>query len=214
VKITRRIKVCLALALGCLAGCSNDTAHSLSRDYRNINNECIDALMMVTSESRAKYANVKIFKSFSERISPIDKRAASYEQNTDDKQIVMEMVTTESVAMLLAENSINQRRFKLEQQRIKNLLEFNRKTEVDKLKAEGQANPDVKVREKWPNLSELASGASLNAFKSHLDKGTAIAELNVKIRQNAFKKARGNEEAFKGLDLLFQDRVKRFDNIN
>ena len=189
-RIARSKKAWLGLVLCCLAGCSNDTAHSLSRDYRNINNECIDALMMVTSEARAKFVTDKIFKTFPDRVGPLDKRAATYEQNTDDKTIVLQMISSESVAILLAENIINQRRLKLEQERIKNLLAFKVRTEIEKLKAEGQANPDAKARDKWPSLNDLATGGTVSTFKTHLEKGTPIATLFSNFPKKAWDKAR------------------------
>ena len=214
VRIIRKKKAWLALALCCVAGCSNDSAHSLSRDYRNINNECIDGLMMVTSEARAKFVTEKIFKTFSDRIGPVDKRAASYEQNTDDSVIVMQMVTTESVAMLFAENKINQRRLKLEQDRLKNLLEFNRQTELDNLKAEGQANPDVNVREivAEPQRSGGRHGA-LTMFKANLDKGTALAELFAKCSPPRDGRTPCRRRAWEEMNAAFLETIKKFDKL-
>jgi hypothetical protein len=213
-KITRKKKVWLALVLCSVAGCSNDSAHTLSRDYRNMNNECIDAMMMVTSESRAKFAATKIFKPFPDRIGPLDQRTANFEQNTDDNVIVLQVVNTESVAILFAENSINQRRFKLEQDRIKNLVAFKIRTEEDKLKAEGQANPVVKAGDKWPNLNDFATGLATSTFKSHLDKGTALFALYKRFNTKPWQKALPKVGLWEPMNAAFLENVKKFDKLD
>ncbi len=208
-KSVRKKRACLALVLTCLAGCSNDTAHSLSRDYRNINNECIDALMMVTSEGRAKFATDKIFKTFPDRVGPVDKREQTYEQNTDDKIVMLEMISSESVAILFAENGIIQKRLKLEQDRIRNLVDSKVRTEVEKRKAEGEANPVVKARDLWPNLSDLAAGTTTSTFKTHLDKGTQLADLFKRFNDKAWDKARPKN--WVELKAAFVEKVKNFE---
>ena len=47
----KRCLLVLCLVAG-LSGCT-DTIDSVTREYRNANNEAIDAMMMVTSEARA-----------------------------------------------------------------------------------------------------------------------------------------------------------------
>jgi uncharacterized protein (DUF4213/DUF364 family) len=95
-------RAALLFCLAGLSGCSTDSAHSLSRDYRSLNNEAIDALMMATTEQRAQIAKTKILKSYSDRLQAIDKRFATWVQNTDDKVIVLDTFTDESVPTLLA----------------------------------------------------------------------------------------------------------------
>ncbi len=80
-------KTALAMVVLGLAGCSSDSAHTLSRDYRNLNNECIDAMMMITSERAATFARDKIYKPYSDRLGIIDHRcdvlAAKYRGHSD-----------------------------------------------------------------------------------------------------------------------------------
>jgi hypothetical protein len=168
---------CLA-SLPSLAGCSTDSANSLSRDYRNLNNEAIDALMMVTSEERAQLAKTKILgKVYTERLQAIDKRMDSWLQNTDDKLIVLETMTSESVVTLLAELPINAKRLELEQKRLGNLLAAKIKEGVD---------PKA-----CPALNDLGStGASLSTLKNQFGTNKfaglifAFNDKNVKKWQN------------------------------
>jgi hypothetical protein len=211
-RIVRKKQAWLGLALCCVAGCSNDSAQSLSRDYRNISNECIDALMMVTGESRAKFANDRVLKPFADRIGKVDNRTQLYEQNTDDKVVMLQMVDTESVAILVAEGQINRTRFKLEQDRIKNLLGTLVGNEVEKRKAEGEANPIVKASEKWPNLNDIAMGSSTAKLREYLDKGPMLTKLFEKFGTKAWDKARPKN--WDVLNTAFLDKVKKFDKLD
>ena len=165
---------CLA-SLPSLAGCSTDSANSLSRDYRNLNNEAIDALMMVTSEDRAQLAKTKILgKVYTERLQAIDKRMDSWLQNTEDKLVVIETMSSESVVTLLAELPINAKRLDLEQKRIGNLL-------AAKIK-EG-ADPKA-----CPALNDLgSSGASVSTLKNQFG-NNKFAKLLIDFNNPAVKK--------------------------
>jgi hypothetical protein len=139
-------RAALLVCLAGLSGCSTDSADSLSRDYRNLNNEAIDALMMCTSEARAVVARDKILKAYPDRLTALDKRMATWLQNTDDKLIVLDTLFSDSVATLLAELPINAKRLEYELQRLQNLAR-----EVP-----------------GPVLTELARGAGLNGLKQQL----------------------------------------------
>src|ERR1043166_4421250 len=78
-----------------LWGCS-DNASSLSRDYRNLNNEYLDTLMMVRDEETARWANEKVFKAYQGRKEKVDAREETWARNTDDKEILKDMMSSES----------------------------------------------------------------------------------------------------------------------
>src|SRR5688500_16287414 len=136
------VLVLIPLAAGC-----TESADGLSRDYRNLNNEFIDALMLVSGESRAKHANEKVLKTYTDRLGKIDKRVATWEMNRENESIAQDTLTSESVALYFAECQHNQKRLALERERIKKLMESMQ-----------ARNPGADPGQEWPNLHEIASG--------------------------------------------------------
>jgi hypothetical protein len=203
-KLVRRLAL-LPVVL-CLAGCRGDSAGAISRDYRNINNEVIDSLMMVTGESRAKFANEKILKTYNERVGAVDKRVEIWEQNREIADIVLDMLTSESTSTLFAENQINLKRLDLERKRIQRLLDMKKQEETDRRRQLGDPNPVVDSRKEWPNLHDLAGGGQLSSFKQNLENGGKLAGLfkklveqgkknlppNIKELRDAFDERRNN----------------------
>jgi len=166
-------RVALLVCLTGLAGCSTDSAHSLSRDYRNLTNEAIDGLMMCTSEARAQFVKTKIISAYQERQMKLDKRFDSWVQNTDDKLIVLDIMDSDSVATLLAEIPINYKRLDYEQQRIAAMVA-----------AHAREVPDVK--KDWPVLSEFAAGTGLSIIKNHLKPSDANGRSMHKVASLVF----------------------------
>jgi hypothetical protein len=213
VKAAKKKRVWIALALCCLAGCSNDTANSLSRDYRNINNECVDGLMMVTSESRAKFVNEKIFKTYSDRVALIDKRAANYQQNTDDVQIIRETLNSESLAILFAEISANKKRMDLETARIRKIFDTRVKEHMDRFKAGGDKDAEARAKEEtrkeWPNLSAFAEAHAQTTVAREWVKDNALATLVSKFPTKQWDGPRGRVPEFKELMEKFSEKIKK-----
>jgi hypothetical protein len=201
--ITRR-RALVGLALCALTGCSTDNPTSLSRDFRNLNNEAIDALMMVTNESRAKFVNDKIIGTYQDRYGKIEKRMQTYVQNTENETIILDTLRSESVAILLAESQFNIPRLNHEQQRLKKLLEATVQREKDRRKEAGDPDP-VNVDKFCPSLNALATSDHAPLHDS-LKKGTPMAALVADFGKDKFKAARkpGFEDLFKD----FQDKVK------
>ncbi len=203
-------KLVLLPLLCTLVGCSTDNASSLARDYRNLNNEYLDALMMVTSESTAKFAQDKVIKPYSERKGKIDKRYQTWELNTDNKEIVKDLLSSESVTMLFAEHRINRIRLQREKDRLKKLLNSKIETEKERQRQAGVANPAVDSRKEWPNLSELAAGAVLNPLKDNIQtvNGCPLTALFDKFPDKAWDNERPRN--FKELVALFKEKEERF----
>jgi hypothetical protein len=171
-------KTALMVVAIAMAGCSTDSAHTLSRDYRNLDNEAIDALMMITGEARARFARDKIFKPYNERLTKIDDRAATWLQNTEDDFIVRDTMGSESVMTLIDESEVNKTRLKLELDRIKVLLDTKAKD-----------NPGVDPAKEWPALSSFAAGSETNSLKNHLDRNKFF-ELIAQFKTEKWGKAR------------------------
>jgi hypothetical protein len=216
-------RAALLLLLAGLTGCSTDNAKSLSRDYRNLNNEVIDALMMSTSEWRAELGKDKIIKPYTEKVGNIDKRFATWVQNTDDKEIIRDTLDSESVATLLAEAPINLRRLNHERARITRKVDARAKEHADRLtsegllerlRADGVANPEAVVMEKareetkkeWPVLVEFSLGTGLASLKTQLEKRGSFGELIPKFK-NDKRWLQQHPPNFKELDEQFAKRL-------
>src|SRR4051794_14561883 len=111
----------LLLFLGCSAGC-RDSADTLSRDYRNLNNEAIDALMMITSEGQAQAMHVRVLKDFGNRIQGVNDRCKNWKQNNEKEDYGSQIYTSDSVLILAVESEMNKERLDLETKRLKALL--------------------------------------------------------------------------------------------
>ncbi len=102
------------------AGCV-DTVDTVAREYRNSNNEVIDAMMVITTESQADGMTARIFKPMNDRYDAIDRKLTILITNRTKKEIVNEVYESEGVHMYLVELEINRQRYALEMTRLRNL---------------------------------------------------------------------------------------------
>lgn len=210
-KTIKKKRVWLALAFCCVAGCSNDSAHTLSRDYRNINNEFIDGLMTVTSERQAKFVNEKIIKPYSERVEKVNKRAATYEQNTDEKVIILEMLNSESVATFFAESAINTKRVAHEAARIKRIVDTRANAHAERLRAGGMKDPEAiekafeEARKELPTLNSM----TVQSLQANLNKPNPFGPLFAKFPGKDWQKHRPLN--FDDMNRAFLEKVKRLE---
>jgi hypothetical protein len=162
----------------CLAGCSTDSAKSLSRDYRSMINECIDGLMITTNEGRALYVRAKIFKPLGERVQVLDKRFDTWAQNTEDKLVAEDTISSESVMILIAEKKINQERLRRELDRLKKLVASKVQDETERRRQIGD-NAPVDPEKDWPNLHALSQGEGMGQLVNTLlgDRGTKFHQI-------------------------------------
>jgi hypothetical protein len=150
----------------CLVGCT-DTVDSVTREYRNANNEAIDAMMLVTSERRADDMIKRVFKTSTERYQAIDKRLETVERNTAKKKdFVKNVFESNGVHLYLNELEINAQRFSLEVIRMRNLA----KQLVEKEKPGAELN-DVSMQEVCPKIHELIRPGSpyLSTLRTQLE---------------------------------------------
>jgi hypothetical protein len=222
----------IAVALG-MTGCKSDDANSLSRAIRNMNNEAIDALMTVTRESQAKWVNEKILKTYSERLGEVETRMDKWTQTTENKDVCINTLTSESVSLLLAEDMINRRRLKHEVARVKRIIDTRVQQHVDeaiaageleKLKADGAKDPmgiivgraTEDTKKEWPTLFDMAAGTTTTALKAALGEGAInkgggrFAELLASFHKKEWGE-KNRPTNFKELTQEFQDRVKAFE---
>jgi hypothetical protein len=146
---------CVVLLVGC-----RESADALSRDYRNLNNEAVDTLMMVTGESSARLATERILKQYGERKKAIDDRFKTWKQNTDDDEITTTTLQSESVMFLLIETKINKQRAVLEKERIEKLFQTSGGS-----------------KEITPNLHELATTGKISGVAKDVGDQGAFGAL-------------------------------------
>ena len=80
----RRIVPLLFLLTG--AGCV-DNADSIAREFRNANNEVLDAMMMVTSEAQAGRMKIRVFAPLGDRLKFIERKLDIMDTNLGAKAL-------------------------------------------------------------------------------------------------------------------------------
>jgi hypothetical protein len=139
-----------------LAGCG-DTVDSLSQAYRNINNEVVDALMMVTDEPSARVANEKIVSTYAERIATLEARIGELKLNLGAHRFRDEFIRSESGVILLSEQKFNRARLALELDRLQKLgFQFQ------------QEKPAFDPEKTSPNLCALARAETTALLREKL----------------------------------------------
>ncbi len=103
-----------------LVGCT-DTVDSLSREYRNANNEGIDALMMITSDVSAQQMAIRVFRPLKDRYDNIDNRLKAVQNNSTNENFVTTTFQSNNVHLYLTELGVNRQRFTLEMLRLRRL---------------------------------------------------------------------------------------------
>jgi hypothetical protein len=162
------IRNVLFLLILLLAGCV-DTIDTVTREYRNTNNEAIDAMMMITSEAQAKRMTIRVFKPLTDRYKEIDKRLDAVQANRSKKEFVKEVCESNGTHLYLTELEVNRQRFSLEFIRLKHLMKAYVDRERELLIAGGDANPQINERELCPTLATmLTSDQSLGPVRAQL----------------------------------------------
>ena len=115
----RRCLLILGLLL-LLTGCT-DSIDSVTRELRNMNNEVIDAMMMVTNETQAHRMNARVFKPMRERYGEIERKLKIVNANRLKKEFAKEVLESDGMQVYLTDLAVNRQRFALEMTRLRNL---------------------------------------------------------------------------------------------
>lgn len=134
-----------------LTGCT-DTVDSVCREYRAANNECIDALMMVTSEAQAERMTARIFKPMKDRYGAIDTKLKIVRANRDMDELIKETFESDQLHLYLTDLQINLQRYSLELTRLRNLRRQLVEREKELL---GDPNAVVNAADVCPKLNDL-----------------------------------------------------------
>lgn len=116
-------RMCILVALFPLAGCV-DTPDSVAKEFRNANNEHIDAMMMVTNDTQAERMTVRVFSRMKERYDALDKKWDIMQQGmgrNPSQDTIREFLWADGVHLYRAEYRPNAQRFTLEMARLRDL---------------------------------------------------------------------------------------------
>lgn len=175
------------------SGCV-ESADSISREYRNLNNEAIDSLMMVTSEARARTAVDRVLSEYENKLKKIEDKVKAYKMNAKI-DILKQMYTSDSIVILTLENGYNKQRLEAEKKRLKRLF--------DTLKAE---QPGVELK----YLEELSkSGDKTNKIAQQLEKNSLLELFNQILKDPKLFKD-GPPPELKGFSESYQRKIDKF----
>src|SRR5205085_11426354 len=79
-KMIARSRLILIGLLFLVVGCT-DNIDSVTREYRAVNNEAIDALMMITTEAKAREMTIRVFKPLLKRYEGINNKLKIVKSN-------------------------------------------------------------------------------------------------------------------------------------
>jgi hypothetical protein len=172
--MTRNILLGLLTML--LVGCT-DSVDSLSREYRNTNNEAIDNLMMISSEAQAKSTLDRYFKPLRDRYESIDKRLELLNSNLK-KEFVKMTMESDGAHLYLSELQINRQRYALEVTRLRKLLKYTYDKQLE-LRKNNDPDATPSVQELCPSLDQLVNvEATLQPLRSQLDSPRLLAMMS------------------------------------
>jgi hypothetical protein len=168
----RTLLLLLLIAAG--TGC-RDQADNLARDYRNLINESIDALMMIDSEAKAQMMVDRVLKPLPNRLKGVGDRVRNWKQNAEKTDYGQQLFTSDSVIILKLENEMNKERLDLEAARLQKL----RDALMDEARqgGEGDANPKTAL----PNLSAVIE-SDVASIRGVLSSGTELLGVLEEVR--------------------------------
>ncbi len=200
--MTRQHLLALVLTL-CAAGC-RDSADMLSRDYRNLNNEAVDALMMITDESSANMMLERVIKQYPKRLQSVDDRVKNWKQNNEKDDYGSQIYSSDSMAILLIETEMNKQRVLLEEKRLQGLF---RQLEGEARKSGQQGNFDAK--QALPSLHALVSEGEAKKVYDQLESKQGGEVVKVLEEINRDEKLLKNSK-MKALKEAFDEKVAKF----
>ena len=192
-----------------IAGCT-DSMDSITREYRNANNEGIDALMMIRTKEDATRIHARIFKSMTPRYAAIDEKLKIFTQNRSGNQVELakEVLESDGVHLYLTDLQVNSQRFTLEKARLRQLF---MKYYEEKCKERGEEGDDFTpdVRKIAPELYDMVfdSGHPVTTTLAAHFRGSEVVRLIMSFSiQNRIK----TEPKFEVMFSKFEEKRKTF----
>jgi hypothetical protein len=198
----KKTHIAFAVFIVAFVGCT-DTIDTVTREYRNTNNEVVDALMMITDERSATRMKLRIFDQMLARYNTIDGHLKTVTDNRSRKEFVKEYYESDGLLLYKADLQVNQLRFNLESRRLQALVDQYVLIKQKELDAKGDRTP-VNAQELCPNLWKVAK--SLELMKPAIDQ---LYKPKLTEMEKNFDQWKLKEEELKG----FQQKHKtRWEN--
>jgi hypothetical protein len=160
------------------AGCV-DNADSIAREFRNANNEGLDAMMMVTSEAQAGRMKIRVFAPLGDRLKFIERKLDIMDTNLGAKALAREILTSDGMHLYLAELQVNGQRYGLEMTRLRNLYEQYLERERELLRARGEPANNVQGQEVCPELHAIVvTGTTIKPLEQQLKSPKVLDWMN------------------------------------
>ncbi|HZZ79998.1 MAG TPA: hypothetical protein VFE62_15875 [Gemmataceae bacterium] len=187
-----------------LAGCT-DNMDSLCREFRNANNEALDAISMMVDEESCQKMNVRVIKPVTDRYKDIERRMDIWKNNrATDKELVEQTFKADGFYMYLAELDVNRQRYSLERMRLRNLYKQYMDQEAQKMRDAGEIEPIPDPQKACPKLHEMLSQDKLKPIQDQLTK-PAILQL-----VSTYPQLKGVKSDYPALQKLFMQRLEKF----
>jgi len=193
----------IPLSIFLLTGCT-DTMDSLTREFRNANNEGIDAMMMVVDDESAHRMNLRVFKPLNERYKDIERRMDIWKNNrATNKELIESTFKSDSFYLYYAEIEVNKERFSMERMRLRNLYKQYQDRELQKMRDAGDPDPVITDPAKaCPKLHELIMQDKLKPIEQQL--------MQPKLTQLVQSFPSLKCENYEGLHKIFEARMEKF----
>ncbi len=147
-------KLLLVVLIFSTVGCT-DTIDTVTREYRNTNNEVIDALMMVTDEATASRIKIRVVDPSLFRYQGIDARLNIVRSNRTKKEFVKETFESDGFQLYLTDLEVNRQRLGLEIARLRNVADGYAKEKRKELDDQGLFDQPVNIAQICPDLFKL-----------------------------------------------------------
>jgi hypothetical protein len=176
-----------------LVGCT-DNIDSITREYRNQNNEAIDALMMISDDASAARMTHRVFKPMQFRYKDIDNKLHIVKVNRSKKELVKEVLESDGFQIYLNELDMNRMRMSMEMARIRDVMNQYGKEERVRLDEEGKFNEEINYKQICPNIHDVLLGSELESLKQNLTQPKLIEifaqfpQMKVDIYPNLYSK--------------------------
>jgi hypothetical protein len=159
-----------------LTGCTN-TIDTVTREYRNSNNEVLDAVMVVTNDEKAKEMHTRVFKHLMGRYEGIDERLKQIKANRTRAEFAKEVLESEGAHLYISELEVNCQRYSLEVTRLRSLIKHYVDERRQERIAAGEDDPVINEAEVCPGLFQLfKAGGVVDILGKQLTKPKLVDE--------------------------------------
>jgi hypothetical protein len=188
----------------CLAGCV-DNMDSISREFRNSNNEALDAITMIVDDESCHRMNKRVIEPVTNRYKDIEKKLDIWKNNrATDKELVEQTFKSDGFYLYLVECQVNKQRYSLERMRLRSLYKQLLEREAQKMRDAGEVDPIPDPQKACPKLHELITMDKLKPIQEQLTKPVIIQLITT------FPNLKGVKNDYPALHKMFLERMEKF----